>query len=135
WHKISLYSGTASFVDAHTISVKPCRSPECLIQGDVILIATGSYPYRPPVFPFHDPRVYDSDTILTLHEVPQSMIVIGGGVIGCEYACMFAALGVQITVIEKRDQLVGFLDEEIATALRTRMERIGIKVLLEDSVR
>src|SRR6516165_10831244 len=66
-HHISLYMGTASFVDPHTITVKPNRCPEFRLQGDVILIATGSFPYRPPDFPFHDPRVYESDTIVSLH--------------------------------------------------------------------
>src|SRR5207244_31342 len=68
--------------------------------------ATGSYPFRPAGFPFHDPRVHDSDTILTLHEIPAALIVVGGGVIGCEYACMFAALGVKLTLIEKRPRLL-----------------------------
>jgi NAD(P) transhydrogenase len=133
-HHVALYSGTASFTDPHTIAVKPERCPECLIRGEVVLIATGSYPYRPPIFPFHDPRVYDSDTILDLHEVPGSMLVVGGGVIGCEYACMFSALGVKVSVVEKRHRLVGSLDAELAEALRARMEANGIRILLADSV-
>src|SRR5438552_696044 len=59
-HRVTLYVGTASFVDPHTIAIKPQRSRECHIEGQVILIATGSHPYRPDVFPFTDPRVYDS---------------------------------------------------------------------------
>src|ERR1043166_2079828 len=94
-HRVTMYVGTASFVDPHTIAIRPHRSRECQIEGQVILIAPGSPPYRPEVFPFTDPRVYDSDTILTLQEIPPSMLVVGGGVIGCEYACMFAALGIQ----------------------------------------
>src|SRR5947209_6778951 len=125
-HHVNLYVGTASFVDAHTVAIKPDRCPEFHIRGDVVLLATGSYPYRPPQFPFHDPRVYDSDTILTLHEVPASMLVVGGGVIGCEYACMFAALGVEVTLAEKRARLIGCLDGEIAQALQARMEAMGI---------
>src|SRR5947199_357912 len=80
----------------------PERCPAFPIQADCSLLATGSYPYRPPEFPFHDPRVYDSDTILALHEIPRTLLVVGGGVIGCEYACTFAALGVEVTVVEKR---------------------------------
>lgn len=133
-HKVTVFSGAASFVDPHTIAVRPARCPELLIQGKVILIATGSYPYRPPDFPFHDPRVYDSDTILALHDIPKSMLVVGGGVIGCEYGCMFAALGVKTTVVEKRDRLVGFLDSEIAESLRVRMESMGVDMLMPDSV-
>src|SRR5204863_335856 len=113
---------------------KPDRCPEFHIEADRILIATGSYPYRPAGFPFHDPRVYDSNTILMLHEIPGTMLVVGGGVIGCEYACMFEALGVQVTVVEKRDGLIGFLDVEIADSLRSQMEAKGIRVLTSDSV-
>jgi len=133
-HNVSLYMGAASLVDPHTVSVKPDRCAEFHIQADKVLIATGSYPFRPAGFPFHDPRVYDSNTILMLHEIPSSMLAVGGGVIGCEYACMFAALGVQVTVVEKRDGLVGFLDLEIAESLRSQMEGNGIRVLTNDSV-
>jgi NAD(P) transhydrogenase len=133
-HGVLLYTGSASFVDAHTIAVKPERCPAFPIQGDVILLATGSYPFRPPEFPFHDPRVYDSDTILALHEIPNTLLVVGGGVIGCEYACTFAALGVKVTVVEKRDRLIGILDAEIAAALQASMESMGIRFFLNDCV-
>jgi NAD(P) transhydrogenase len=133
-HKVTQFVGLASFVDPHTISVKPTRCPEFLVEGDKILIATGSYPYRPPVLPFHDPFVYDSDTILTLQEIPVSMLVLGGGVIGCEYACMFNALGVKVTLVEKRDRLLDFLDVEMSEALRRQMESSGIRVLLSNAV-
>ncbi len=139
-HHIITYTGTASFIDAHTVAVKAPRCPPFPIQGDVILLATGSYPYRPltktgePIFPFHDPRVHDSDTILTLHEIPQSMLVVGGGVIGGEYACTFAALGVKVTLVEKRERLLEFLDEELAEALRAHMAGTGIHFLMPDDV-
>jgi len=133
-HKVTLFKGTASLHDAHTVCVQPSRCPPFLLRGNILLIATGSYPYRPPGFPFHDPRVYDSDTILTLHEIPASMLVVGGGVIGCEYACMFAALGVQVTLIEKRDTLVGFLDHDLAAALQQQMQAMGVRLLLGNGV-
>lgn len=133
-HHIDLFKGTASFIDGHTVAVTPERCPEIQLRGDVILIATGSYPFRPPVFPFHDPRLFDSDTILTLQEIPKSMLVIGGGVIGCEYACIFAALGVQVTVVEKRGGIVAGMDEEVAESLRKQMEDVGVRFHLNDSV-
>ncbi len=133
-HRVTMYVGTACFADPHTIAIKPQRSRECQIQGDVILIATGAHPYRPEVFPFTDPRVYDSDTILTLQEIPSTMLVVGGGVIGCEYACMFAALGIQVTLVEKRERLIDFLDEEIADRLSEQMQAMGIRMLMPDSV-
>ncbi len=133
-HAVTLYLGAASFADPHTICVKPDHGAEFEIQGDVILLATGSYPYRPPNFTFHDPRVYDSDTILALHDIPPSMLVVGGGVIGCEYACMFAALGIQVTLVEKRERLLEFLDAEISEALRVQMGALGIRIFMADGV-
>lgn len=133
-HRVRVYSGMASFTDPHTVSIKPTGSSEVSIRGEKILIATGSSPYRPPIFPFHDPRVLDSDTILTLRDMPANLLVCGGGVIGCEYACMFAALGVKVTVIEQRERVVGFLDHEISAALRRGMEALGIRMCMNDAV-
>ena len=95
-HQIDLYPGVASFVDLHTVAVTSAQGSASHLRGDVILIATGSHPYRPSNLPFHDPRVFDSDTILNLEAIPPTMLVAGGGVIGCEYACMFAALGIKV---------------------------------------
>lgn len=133
-HHVTVYKGSASFLDPHTIAVTPERCPELHLQGDVILIATGSYPYRPPAFPFHDPRIFDSDTLLTLQDIPPNLLVVGGGVIGCEYACTFAALGVHVTVVEKRSTLVAGMDVEVAEALRRRMAEAGVRFFLEDEV-
>ncbi len=133
-HKVDLFMGSASFVDPHTVSVRPAKSPEIRIEGEIILTATGSYPYRPSGFPFHDPRVYDSDTILSLRDIPPSMLVVGGGAIGCEYACMFAALGIPVTLVEGHGRLMSFLDVEISESLRARMEAMGICLRMPDSV-
>lgn len=133
-HRVAIYMGTASLVDAHTVAVRPERCPEFQIHGDFILIATGSYPYRPPTFPFHDPRVYDSDTLLNLHEIPSSLLVVGGGVVGCEYACVFAALGVQVHLVEKREHILTFLDREVVAGLQAQMEDLGVQFYLSDSV-
>jgi NAD(P) transhydrogenase len=133
-HRVRVYSGFASFVDPHTVSIKPTGSPEIQVRGEKILIATGSSPHRLPMFPFHDPRILDSDTILTLRDMPANMVVVGGGVIGCEYASMFAALGIKVTLIERNDRLVGFLDHEISGALRRGMEGLGIRMCMSDGV-
>src|SRR3954468_20524756 len=76
-HHVTLFKGAASFADPHTVAVRPERCPEVRLTGDVVLVATGSYPFRPKVFPFHDPRVYDSDSILSLQDIPASMVVVG----------------------------------------------------------
>src|SRR5262245_10189024 len=133
-HRVALYIGTASFVDASTVSVKPENCPELRLTADKFLVASGTYPFRPPFIPYYDPRIYDSDTILTLREIPETMVVVGGGVIGCEYACMFAALGVSVTVIERSERLVGFMDDEICAVLQSRMEAMGVTVHVRDSV-
>ena len=133
-HRVEVFRGSASLVDPHTVAVRPASAPEVRLRGDVILIAVGSRPYHPPVFPFEDPRIDDSDTILQLPLIPPSMLVVGGGVIGCEYACMFAILGVEVTVVEQRDRLLGSLDAEVAEAVRRRMEGIGVRLFLSDSV-
>jgi NAD(P) transhydrogenase len=104
------------------------------LKADFFLIATGSRPHRPANFPFQDPRVFDSDTILGIRDIPKSMLVSGGGVIGCEYACLFSALGVKVTLVEGRDRLLGFLDFEISDALTASMAKMGIDLLLNESI-
>lgn len=133
-HGIDLYSGLASFVDTHSLSIQPKNSPQVTIQADTVLIATGSYPFHPPVFPFHDFRVYDSDTILSLHEIPATMLIVGGGVVGCEYCCMFSALGIEVTLVENNARLMRFLDYELSDSLQSRIEMMGIRLEMPDSV-
>jgi NAD(P) transhydrogenase len=133
-HQVALFRGAASFVDAHTVAVQPERCPPLQLRADIVLLATGSYPYRPAVFPFHDPRIYDSDTILSLQDMPRELLVVGGGVIGCEYACMFRALGVGVTVAEKRGGLLAGVDGEISDALRRQMAEAGVRFHFKDGV-
>ena len=133
-HDVDLYRGAASFVDAHTVSVAQGDTAPTVIEGGVIMIATGSYPFRPPALPFDDPRVYDSDTILTIEDMPGTLVVAGGGVIGCEYACMFAALDTKVILVEGRDRLIGFMDRQISEALAQSMAELGIALHLEDTI-
>ncbi len=133
-HHVALYNGHASFTDPHTLRLENRGAATATLTGDVVLIATGSHPFRPPVFPFHDARVYDSDTILMLHDIPREMLVVGGGVIGCEYACMFAALGIRVTLLEGRDRLLAFLDPEVSLLLTRSMIEMGIDVRFNEQV-
>jgi NAD(P) transhydrogenase len=132
-----VYIGSGAFVDPHTIHVQPTKnrfargqaapaSAEALLRGEHILIATGSSPVRPALFPFGSPEVYDSDTILHLDLLPEKMAVVGAGVIGSEYACIFAALGVQVDLIDAHDVLLPFLDREVSRALVAAMQRSGV---------
>jgi NAD(P) transhydrogenase len=97
-------------------------------------VATGSTPYRPPGIPFDDPRVFDSDEIVDLTSIPSSLVISGGGVIGCEYACLFAALGVEVTLVERRPRLLTFLDDEIADRLVGSMAALPVRLCLGTSI-
>ncbi len=124
--KIDFFPGIGSFENPNTIQVKTNANGNVQLQGEKILIATGSSPLRPPPFPLGPRHVYDSDTILNLDRLPKSMAVAGAGVIGSEYACVFAALGVEVHLIDGRDTLLPFLDAEVSRALAAAMERNGI---------
>ena len=125
-NKDDVYFGQAAFVDPHTVSVKAPESEPILLRGDKILIATGSSPVHPSLFPFGKGEVYDSDTVLKLDRIPKTMAVIGAGVIGSEYSCVFAALGTKVHIIDGHDVLLHFLDAEVSQALKTAMENKGI---------
>src|SRR5262249_41659303 len=115
-HKIAYLEGQASFEDAHTIAARVAGGTRKL-RGEVILIATGSKPHRPAEIAFDDVHTFDSDTFLQMNRIPKSLAVIGGGVIGCEYASIFMALDVDVTLVDGRDRLLPFLDREISDPL------------------
>ena len=128
-HGVDHIRGAASFEDAHTLAVaKPDGETE-RISAEVILIATGSRPSHPPGIPFDAHCVFDSDTILDMGRIPKSMIVVGGGVIGCEYASIFTALGVTVSVVDGRERLLSFLDEEISNRLGERLTALGLQLV------
>ncbi len=132
-HGVDIYHGFGSFHDAHHIRVQT-EQAETLLHGRYILIATGSYPYRPPHIPFDGRRVHDSDTILELERFPESICVLGAGVIGCEYTTIFAATGVETTLVNDRDQILGFLDHEVSGALVKQMGRKGVQIEFNTTV-
>jgi len=128
-HKVDLIRGAASFEDAHTVVVK--TPTEVLhLHGEAILIATGSYPHRAPEIPFDDKVIFDSDSILRMERIPRGLAVVGGGVIGCEYASIFTALGVEVVLVDGRDRILPFLDVEISERLRERLSGLGVKFCL-----
>jgi NAD(P) transhydrogenase len=135
-HGIICVQGTARFLDARTIEVTRFGTEPRHISGEVILIATGSSPMAPVGYEVDNQVVVDSDSLLTLERIPSSMVVVGGGVIGCEYACTFAALGVRVTIVNSRSRLLGHLDRDIGDALRQAMTaRLGIDVRANVEVR
>ncbi len=124
-HKVQLLRGAARLADPHTVEVAGEGGEARKITSEVILLATGSVPYQPPNIPFEDEGVDDSDTILVLDRLPKTMVVIGGGVIGCEYASMFAAMHVKVTLLEGRERLLPFLDAEMGERLRAALATLG----------
>src|SRR6266446_3895890 len=130
-HKIELIRGQASFEDAHTVIVASLIGTRRL-KGEVLLISTGSKPHRPSEIAFDDIHTFDSDTFLQMDRIPKSLAVIGGGVIGCEYASIFKALGVDVTLVDGRDRLLPFLDNEISDRLRDRLAALGMHFLFNE---
>ncbi|MFO0725654.1 MAG: FAD-dependent oxidoreductase [Myxococcota bacterium] len=129
-HQVTSVFGHGRFLDPHRIEV---RKPDGSLQSfstEFALIATGSEPFHPSNVPFSDPDVDDSDSILQIDRLPDRMVVLGAGVIGCEYACMFAALGVKVTLVEARDALLPFLDREVAAELASAMQELGVELLM-----
>ena len=133
-HGIDLVRGTARFEDVHTVVVSGGSDGEVRLRASVILIATGSVPNRGTDLPTGDPRFYDSDSILTMNRLPRRLAVVGAGVIGCEYACIFAVLGIDVQMVDGRPRLLGFLDAEISDRLRQQMELLDIRLALGNGV-
>ncbi len=129
-----VYHGVGSFLDPHTIRVAAGPHDDETLTTELVLIATGSSPVHPPGIPFDDDRVHDSDEILELGRLSGSLAVIGAGVVGSEYACTFAALGVEVHLLDGRDTLLPFLDAEISKALHRAMEHLGIRFHWNETV-
>jgi NAD(P) transhydrogenase len=143
---VQMLYGKATFLDAHTLRItrrtRPAQdssnaeaSDEVIdVRGKHILIAVGTEPAHPASVPFTPNRVLDSDQLLDLTELPRSMIIVGGGVIGTEYAAMLAAVGVRITLVESRPRLMEFVDDELAENLQFRLRDRGIRLRMGESV-
>lgn len=130
---VGMFFGDASFLDAHTVRV--VRGQQVIdLEGHNIMIATGTEPARPANVPFTPGRILDSNEILSMKDLPRSMIIVGGGVIGCEYASMLAAVGVKVSLIEGRNRLLEFVDDEICEALQFRLRDTGVRLRLGEKV-
>lgn len=127
-HGVDLYVGRGRFQDSHTVRVEPQGQPAAEITADRIIIATGSYPYHPPGIPFDGRRVHDSDTVLHIDRLPESLCIVGAGVIGCEYATIFSAMGTKVYLVNQGREILGFVDREISAALVDQMTVDGIDI-------
>lgn len=134
-HGIEQIQGQARFLDNQTVEVTRYGKEPRRLTSEYFLIATGSHPQQPDMAVVDGDVIIDSDSLLTLQKIPASMIVVGGGSIGCEYACIFAALGVRVTLLTNRTRLLAHLDAEISDSLRQQMtSRLGIAVYLDTDV-
>ena len=126
-NRVELLVGVGSFVDEHTILVEDSpRGDKMTITAKFVVIATGTLPARPAGVSFDSHRVLDSDGILDLTSIPTTMVVVGAGVIGIEYASMFAALGTKVTVVEKRTSMLDFCDPEVIESLRFHLRDLAV---------
>jgi NAD(P) transhydrogenase len=134
-HGVTTVHGLGRFVDPHTIEVALPGGGARTITSELFLIATGSKPYQPSNIPFEDDDIDDSDTVLQIDRLPKTMTILGAGVIGCEYASMFAAMRVKVTLVEGRPRLLPFLDLEMGERLRTALQSLEVDVRLDAQVK
>ena len=128
-HGVELARGTARFVEPGVVAIDRPDGSSRRVTGKFFLVATGSIPRNPPDVPIAELDVYDSDEILAIDQLPDRLVVLGAGVIGCEYACMFAALGVKVVLVEAKTQFLPFLDFEIGRLLEQVMRSsLGIEI-------
>jgi NAD(P) transhydrogenase len=133
-NRVTMISGTGSFAGPHSVEIDDHGGRTRTVSADKIVIATGTRPARPSSVAFDDKTIIDSDGIIHLDKVPRSMVVVGAGVIGIEYASMFAALGTKVTVVEKRDRMLEFCDEEVVEALKYHLRDLAVTFRFGETV-
>jgi NAD(P) transhydrogenase len=132
-NNVTTLEGKAQFVDAHAIEVKSEEGSQ-LVRGHHILIACGTRPAHSTEIPVDGKRIFDSDQLHNLEEVPRDLIVVGAGIIGLEYASMFAALGVKVTLLDQRPMLIDFVDREMVESLCFQLRQLGTVFRLGEKV-
>jgi NAD(P) transhydrogenase len=133
-NRIDMIFGSASFFDSHSLRIQHRSGSIEQHTADFIVIAVGTEPSRPADIPFDNISVIDTDELLTLKRIPTSIVIVGGGVIGTEYASILAALGVPVTLIEKRSRLLEFADAEIIDMLQQQMKALGVTLYYDEEV-
>jgi len=131
---VALIPGEASFVDEHTLQITDAAGNERQITADFIVLATGSRPRRPGTVPFDKKTVLDSTSILNIRHLPDSLLVVGGGVIACEFVSIFAALGVQVCVVDSHAQLLDYLSEDVVGVLADSFLSMGVTFHMQERV-
>ncbi|QKW37073.1 Si-specific NAD(P)(+) transhydrogenase [Actinomadura sp. NAK00032] len=133
-NRVAVLPGMARFLEPHTIGVAGAGDRERKVTADRVVIATGTRPARPDTVDFDDRTIIDSDGIINMDRIPETMVVVGAGVIGIEYASMFAALGTKVTVVERRERMLDFCDLEIVEALKYHLRDLAVTFRFRESV-
>ncbi|HEY6593484.1 MAG TPA: Si-specific NAD(P)(+) transhydrogenase [Asanoa sp.] len=133
-NRVTMLTGTGRFTDPHSVAITDRNGRESLASAEKIVIASGTRPARPSTVDFDEKTIVDSDGIINLERVPRSMVVVGAGVIGIEYASMFAALGTKVTVVERRERMLEFCDVEIVEALKYHLRDQAVTFRFRESV-
>ena len=131
---VTVFEGAAQFADHDTVVITAADGRRQVVDAGAIVVATGSRPARPAAIEFDDESIIDSDGILNLDRIPQSLVVVGAGVIGIEYASVFAAVGTKVTIIDSRRELLPFCDAEIVRALQLSLRDLGVVFRLGETV-
>ena len=134
-YRVEVMHGTGSLVDKNTVKVTNVNGEETMLKAGVIILSTGTRSHHPDNIAFDHHYVYDAESILDLDIIPRTLTIVGGGVIGCEYASIFSHLGIKVTIVDHRKKLLSFLDHEIAEALTYLMRKYGVTLVLGDGVR
>jgi len=132
-NSVDFIVGTASFLDPHRLQIREDYETN-EHTADYVVIGVGTEPARPPDIPFDGESIIDSDGLLSLKQLPKSLTIVGAGVIGCEYACILATLGIPVVLVEKRPRLLEFVDSEIIESLQYQMRNIGVTLRLNEEV-
>ena len=132
-NRVAQLRGTARFLDAHTLEVEKADGDVVQVRGEAILLAIGTKPYRPPNIPFDHDKIIDSDELLEIKEIPRSIIVVGAGVIGIEYATIYSALDTTVTVVEPRATMLDFIDRELVDDFIYQLRDRNMKLLFGQS--
>jgi len=131
---VALIPGEAGFSDAHTLRIKTPHGEEQYIKADKFILATGSRPRRPADVPFDKQRVLDSTSILHMQELPKTLTIVGGGVIACEFATIYASLGVEVTIVDSHSKILAFLCADVSGNLETSMRHLGIEFCMNENI-
>ncbi len=131
---VDILAGRASFVDPHVLRIEGPNDESVLCRAEYVLIATGTRPAHSDAIPLDGVHIFDTDALIGLPSLPKLLTIVGGGVIGVEYACMAAALGIQVTLVERRPRVLDFVDDQIVEALSYHMRTEGVTFRLGEEV-